>query len=161
MLFSEHGLEWVLDPHHCKICLTILMFFGLFVNCLGAGHYPVCFQHCWWILIFLIWDVLRGCGCYCFRLASCLGCRGCWYGHCLKIHPWRWMGPIFILFNYFSLCFSCIKCLGFPVIFPSNMSTSFISASSFSVPQGANRLAGAGYFSVMINYVAAWLDALA
>ena len=41
------------------------------------------------------------------------------------------------------------------------MSASFISTSSFSVPKGANRASGAGFFSELIKSIDTWMAASA
>ena len=41
------------------------------------------------------------------------------------------------------------------------MSASFLSESSFLMPKGANRAAGAGSFSASIKYIDAWVAASA
>ena len=60
------------------------------------------------------------------------------------------------MFRYFDLFFGWIKC-GFDEILPWKISENFLSSSSFSVPNGANRAAGVGNFNMMIRSIAAWV----
>ena len=158
--FPRHGMQWDLSPHHCTPYLDIFISCGVFMHQLGGGTYRVRFQPWWWILFFLKWHLVWGCEGYCFGLTSCLGCLGWWYGHSLRLQIWRCLVPIFLLFRYFGLSFSCLK-FGFYAIFLWKMSASFLNALSFSALTGTNGGAGDGFFSALINYAAARMAALA
>ena len=61
-------------------------------------------------------------------------------------------GYYFFLLHYFCLCFSCLK-FGFSVIFPWNISASFLSALHFYM--GAS---GDGFLNALIKSVTTWVD---
>ena len=128
---------------------------------LGCGTFRVRFYPWWWIIIVFKWYLVWGWWSLWFSITSCLGCWGWWYGDCLRINPWRWVGNIFPLFPYLGLCFICLKFGFWCVIWPWNIYASFISALSFSVTKGANGAAVDRFFSAMIKYVTAWVDASA
>ena len=73
----------------------------------------------------------------------------------------RGISVLFFFCSAILVCVSVVSSLVFPVIFPWDIFTSFLSALSFSIPNGANGVAGTGFFSALIKYVAAWLAALA
>ena len=58
------------------------------------------------------------------------------------------------------MCFSCIK-FGFWCDLALEDVCKFSKRIKFSVPKGANRVDGAGFFSALIGSVSAWLAALA
>ena len=99
-----------------------------------------------------------GCGVSWYSLTYCLKCRGCWYGNCLRLHLWRWLGPIFILFHYFGLSFTCLK-FGIFCDFSLEDVCHCRKSINFSVIKGANRAAGAGFsmrWSIMLPH--GWLN---
>ena len=68
------------------------------------------------------------------------------------------MSPIFLSFQYFGLCFSCLK-FGLWCDSTLKIYAKFLSELSFSGPKGEKEGFGAEFFSALIKYVAAWVAA--
>ena len=77
---------------------------------------------------------------------SCLGCWLLCYIHCLWIQPLRCIGPIFLLFHYFGLSFSCLK---FGIFCDLSLEDvfQFSKCINFFVPKGANRASGVRFLA--------------
>ena len=79
----------------------------------------------------------------------------------MRLHPGRWLGPVFLFSPTILVCVLVVSSLVFGVIWTWKISASFLSALIFYVPKDANGTAGTGFSSELINYVAAWVAALA
>ena len=74
------------------------------------------------------------------------------------------LGGGWVLFCFCStilVCVLVVSTLVFGVIWPWDITTSFLIVFSFSLPKGANGAAGAIFFSTLIKYVATWVAASA